>query len=125
MRQFPKIIKIFFLIIFLFELLSFGLILSVDKTALAANSINLQLQAPIPGGPTNIDFTNNKSTQPIADYIRVIYKYAIGIVGILATVVMMIGGIMWMLSGGSPERAGEAKAYISASLTGLVLTLCS
>jgi len=120
-----KILKIFFLVVFLFELFGFGLILTIGKTALAADPINLNLQVPIPGGPSNIDFTNNKSTKPIADYIRVIYKYAIGIVGILATVVMMIGGIMWIMSGGSPERAGEAKAYISASLTGLVLTLAS
>ena len=125
MKSLPKILKIFFLIIFLFELMGLGLISAVGKTALAADQVNLQLQVPIPGGPNNIDFTGNKSTRPIAEYIRVIYKYAIGIVGILATVMMMVGGMMWILSGGSPERAGEAKAYIAASLTGLVLTLCS
>lgn len=124
MKSLPKILKIFFLTIFLLELIGFGLIITAGKTALAADSINLKLQVPIPGGEKEISF-NTKSTQPIADYIRVIYKYAIGVVGILATVVMMIGGIMWIMSGGSPERAGEAKAYISASLTGLVLTLCS
>ncbi|MFA4818197.1 MAG: pilin [Parcubacteria group bacterium] len=130
MKQFPKILKIFFLTFFLFELLGFGLILTTGKTALAADPIKLKMQVGIPGaetgfGPNETYTFTTKDTKPIAQYIRSIYKYAIGIVGILATVVMMIGGIMWIMSGGSPERAGEAKAYISASLTGLVLTLAS
>jgi hypothetical protein len=61
----------------------------------------------------------------IAEYIAGIYKYAIGIVGILATVVMMIGGIMWMMSGGNAGAAGEAKSWITASLTGLIIALSS
>jgi len=130
MINFKKIIKIFFLIILLVELFGFGLILTAGKTALAADPIKLKMQVGIPGaetgfGPGETYTFDTKSTKPIAQYIRSIYKYAIGVVGILATVVMMIGGIMWIMSGGSPERAGEAKAYISASLTGLVLTLAS
>lgn len=66
-----------------------------------------------------------KSTAMIAKYIRAIYKYAIGIVGILATVVMMLGGIMWLTAGGNQTRIGEAKAWITASISGLVIALCS
>ncbi len=61
----------------------------------------------------------------IAQYIVAIYKYAIGIVGILATVVMMVGGIIWLTAGGNATRVGEAKSWISASLTGLVIALSS
>ena len=56
-------------------------------------------------------------------YINAIYKYAIGIVGILAAVVLMVGGVIWITAGGNPTRIGEAKAWIGASLTGLVLVL--
>ena len=61
----------------------------------------------------------------IGEYISGIYKYTIGIVGILAAVVLMIGGIIWLTAGGSATRIGEAKAWIGASLTGLVIALCS
>jgi len=61
----------------------------------------------------------------IGEYIAAIYKYAIGIVGILAAVVLMIGGVMWIIAGGSATMIGEAKAWIGASLTGLVIALCS
>ncbi len=61
----------------------------------------------------------------IAEYIAGIYKYAIGIVGILSAVVLMIGGILWIVAGGNATTIGEAKAWIGASLTGLVIALCS
>lgn len=67
----------------------------------------------------------SNDTGTIAKYIRDIYSYAIGIVGILATVVMMFGGVLWLTAGGNPSRIGEAKTWITASLTGLLLTLTS
>ena len=65
------------------------------------------------------------STSMIAQYIRAIYKYAIGIIGILAAVVLMVGGVMWIVAGGNASAIGEAKAWIGASLTGLLLALMS
>lgn len=61
----------------------------------------------------------------VAEYIAGIYKYAIGVVGILAAVVLMIGGLIWLTAGGNQTRIGEAKSYIGASLTGLVIALSS
>ncbi len=61
----------------------------------------------------------------ISEYIAGIYSYAIGIVGILAAVVLMIGGIIWLTAGGNQTRIGTAKSYITASLTGLVIALSS
>ena len=61
----------------------------------------------------------------IAKYIQAIYNYAIGIVGILAAVVLMFGGVIWLTAGGSPDKVNEAKAWIGASLSGLILVLCS
>ena len=61
----------------------------------------------------------------IGEYIAGIYKYAIGIIGILAAVVLMIGGVIWIVDGGSATMIGEAKAWIGASLTGLIIALTS
>lgn len=61
----------------------------------------------------------------IGEYIAGVYKYAIGIVGILAAVVLMVGGVLWIIAGGNATTIGEAKAWIGASLTGLVIALCS
>lgn len=77
-------------------------------------------QVSIPGGPSGTVDGNT-----IANYIIAIYKYAITAIGIIATIVLMIGGIRWLTAGGSPEAVNDAKAWIKASLTGLILMLCS
>lgn len=69
--------------------------------------------------------SSDTTTGNIARYVQAIYKYAIGIVGILAAVVLMIGGVMWIVAGGNVTKIGEAKSWIGASLTGLILALCS
>jgi len=85
-----------------------------------AADISFQPQVPIPG-------FNGGSISPtsIGMYIKAIYKYAIGIVGILAAVVLMFGGLLWLTAGGNTNQVGEAKAWIGASLTGLLIALCS
>lgn len=61
----------------------------------------------------------------IGEYIAGIYNYAIGIVGILATITIMIGGVIWLTAGGNSSKIGEAKAWIVSSLTGLLIALTS
>ncbi|MCK5510508.1 hypothetical protein KAI65_03120 [Candidatus Parcubacteria bacterium] len=98
---------------------------TVFLTPVSVNAIEpYKFQVPI-GDLDEITFEKKGTTKPIADYIQAIYKYAIGVVAILATVVMMIGGVVWITAGGNQNRVGEAKQYISGSLTGLVLVFCS
>ncbi len=93
-----------------------------------------ELQIKIPGiekfsAPTQCDTDeqgNIKYCIPwIGQYIAGIYQYAIGIVGILSAVVLMFGGIIWLTAGGNATQIGNAKSWIGASLTGLVIALCS
>jgi hypothetical protein len=71
------------------------------------------------GGKTTI------TGSTIGEYILEIYKYLIGAAGILATIVMMYGGVLWIIAGGNQERVTNARGYIVAALSGLVLTLAS
>lgn len=122
-KHFPKILIAVFVIIFLLQLA--GLIF-LSVSPLAGQAVEFKPQTSI-----GQDFIKNtayqipKNTEMIAVYIRAIYKYAIAIVGIVATVVMMFGGVLWLTAGGNPERVNEAKAWITAALTGLVLALSS
>lgn len=61
----------------------------------------------------------------IGQYIAGLQNYAIGIVGIIAVIVMMIGGIVWLTSGGNHHRIEEAKKLIGGSLVGILLVLSS
>lgn len=59
----------------------------------------------------------------LTEYISGIYAYLIGIGGILAGVMLVVGGIKYLTSAGSAEQVSSAKNTIRNALIGLVLTL--
>ncbi len=61
----------------------------------------------------------------IGEYIAAIYKYAIGITGILAGIMTVIAGLIWLMAGGSAEKVSAAKSYIEGAFVGLVIALTS
>jgi len=61
----------------------------------------------------------------IAEYISGAYNYGVGIVGILAAVVLMAGGLMWLLSRGDASKTSTAKELIVGSVTGLIIIMTS
>lgn len=65
------------------------------------------------------------TTNALSEYIKAIYTYAISIVGIVATIMLMFGGFVWLTAGGSGDKVGKARDIIFGSLTGLVLALTS
>ena len=88
------------------------------------------LQVKIPGiekiSSQHVTCNDDTCSVPwIGIYISAIYRYAVSIVGLLATVVMMFAGMLWITAAGNTEQISKAKSYISAALTGLVLTLTS
>lgn len=121
MKSLPRFLKILFLSLFLLQLLGLAVLLVLPQLSQAAD-IKFTPQVSI-----GTEFTGEQTIgeTTIGEYIQAIYKYAIGAVGILATVVLMFGGILWLTAGGNQERVTNAKSWITASLTGLVLTLCS
>ena len=84
-------------------------------------------QITIPGSDfqKKIDYEIKDSTTTIGDYIKSIYNYFLAIVGLLAVIVLMASGIIWMTAAGNTERISQAKGWMTGSLTGLVLMLFS
>ena len=115
-KKLPKIITLLFLIIFLMQIAGLIFLLMVPEAGQAEFKkavFDPQTKGLVEKGAS------------IGNYVEAIYKYAIGIVGILATVVMMWGGVIWITAGGNTERIANAKSWINASLTGLILALAS
>ncbi len=56
-------------------------------------------------------------------YIRAIYRYAVGTGAIMATVLLMFGGIRWITAGGNSNSIDSAKSWIISSITGLLLLM--
>ncbi|MCG2690830.1 pilin [Candidatus Parcubacteria bacterium] len=129
LKLLPKILIIIFFSVFIIQLAGLIFLLAAPEISQAADiqyAIDFKPQVGIDTTfQKDTAYAIPKDTKAIGEYIKSIYKYAIGAVGILAAVVLMFGGIIWITAGGSAERIGEAKAWITASLTGLILALCS
>ena len=108
----PKILMYIFLTVFIIQIVILFFLLVTPNYASAQTT----LQVPI---------GNQTEVKDIAEYIPLIFNYSMGFVGILAAVVLMFGGVMWLTAGGNQGQVGEAKEWIKAALTGLILALLS
>jgi len=68
-----------------------------------------------------IEITNNL----LSEYIKTWYNFIIGAIGILATVMIMYGGLKWLTSRGNSAVIGDAKEKIFSALIGLILVFLS
>lgn len=116
----PTLRMLFFVIVFS---VCVNLTLSsqiVDAAAITSHSVipDFRLQIPIP----NLTITSDDlfSGRAIGKYIGAVYKWLTGFVSVLAVLMLVYGGIRWMV--GKPD---DAKKIIQNSLVGLALTLGS
>jgi hypothetical protein len=123
--SFPGILAYSFAAIAIIQTLSLSLAFQSPEMAQAAEKkqTTYEMQVSIPGLGDTIEFGD--TTEPIVRYIEAIYNYAIGIVGILAAIMLMVGGFRWILAGGNASSISEAKEMIFAALSGLVLLMTS
>jgi len=70
----------------------------------------------------SVNFGSKSSVVDLGDYISSVYKYAVGIGGLLAAVMLMIGGFLYLTAADS-ERISRGKQFIVDALTGLVVIL--
>jgi hypothetical protein len=116
----PAYIKIFFIFYFLF----FSFPVQAATSAIPHLEITIpELKLTELVCTTDKDGNGSCSIDWIGKYIQALYNYGLGIAGILAAIMMMVGGVLWTTAGGNQQRVTEAKSYIVASITGVALLL--
>lgn len=87
------------------------------------------LQVKIPGMKELADVTCLPDTDCeipwLGEYIKGIYNYLIAIVGIIAALVLMAGGVLWLVSRGEASNITQAKNLILGSITGILILATS
>lgn len=59
----------------------------------------------------------------LIDSIASIIRVALGFLGIIAVVIILLGGFKWMTSGGNTDKTADAKKLIFAGIIGLIIVL--
>jgi len=68
---------------------------------------------------------NNNTTNNIQTLIGTIIKAVLGVVGSLALVMFIYGGLLWMTAAGNTERVEKGKKTIVWAVLGLVVIFTS
>lgn len=83
-------------------------------TAHAVASLGIEL-----GTATGLGTKDLKAT------ITAVLNVLLGFLGIIAVIIILLGGFKWMTAMGEEEKVGEAKKLISAGIIGLVIILAA
>ena len=64
-------------------------------------------------------------TRDLREGVMMIVQYLLGFLGIIAIIVILYGGFVWLTSAGSEEKVGQAKKFIPAGIIGLIIIFIS
>ena len=68
-----------------------------------------------------IELGSTGSVTDVAEYIALAYRYILGIGGILAVIVVIAGGFIYITAGGNTSKFDQAKQYIGGAVVGTIL----
>lgn len=78
--------------------------------------INYNLEQPISG---------KTSVVSAGEYLQLVYQLGLGLVGIIAVVIIMFGGMLWVQAAGNEQSISKAKELIISAVVGLLIALLS
>ena len=104
-----------------------GALMLAGLSALALPKLAQAQAADSPLTPAQLGTVYGKFTGLGGTDVRVtiakIIRVAMGLLGIVAVVIILIGGFTWMTAGGNDEKIAEAKKWIFAGIIGLAIIL--
>lgn len=104
-----------------------ALFVLTPAVALAANN-NVDVWGVNTGNPGGANTVSNATGLGVKDPRAIaaqIINIILGFLGIIAVVIILMGGFKWMTAGGNEDKVGEAKKLITAGIIGLVIILAS
>lgn len=75
------------------------------------------------GQETNVTNALGLGTKDIRTTIAAIINVALGLLGIVAVVIVLLGGFKWMTAGGEQGKVDEAKKLITQGIVGLAIIM--
>jgi len=96
----------------------FTLIVSFAPTPLEAAAAVRDLTG-IDNAATNPGLGTQELETTVQDIIKIILSF----LGLIAVIVILIGGFMWMTAGGNSEQVAKGRSWIINGVIGLVIIL--
>ena len=89
---------------------------SLGVMALPLTAMAVSLDTEFAG---SLGFTSTDLKQTVLNIIT----FVLGLLGIIAVVMILYGGFIWLTAGGNEDKVDSAKKIISSAVIGLVVVL--
>lgn len=99
--------------------LIFFALFTIFSLVVAPTLVSAQLDV----GLTEVSDAIELGTQDIRTTVARIINVAMGLLGIVAVVIILLGGFKWMTAGGNDENVKSAKKLIVSGIIGLVIII--
>lgn len=76
-----------------------------------------------PLGVDSFDGASNLGTRSLEETIGGIINVGLSLLGIVAVVIILMGGAKWMTAGGNEDKVGEARQLIVSGIIGLAIIM--
>ncbi|MFA5134965.1 MAG: pilin [Patescibacteria group bacterium] len=90
---------------------------------LAIGLLALPMAAAAQVGTGDLGPTFGLGTADLEATVINIVQWVLGFLGLVAVIMILIGGFQWMTAGGNEEKVASAKKIISAAVIGLIVIL--
>ncbi len=87
--------------------------------------VQVQAQPDFWGEETDITGTIGLGDKDPRDIAAGVINVILGFLGIVAVVIILLGGFKWMTAGGNEDKVAEARNLILAGIIGLVIILAA
>ena len=118
--------RLIILAVFAYFFATLGLPVVNYAWAVEVEPPRIKLNVPIPGLE---EFSQGEGVAvdnaSFVKYVGGLFKFFVGVAGIITVFMIMYGGVQWIFSGGNPAKISSAKETILGAVTGLLLALCS
>ena len=98
--------------------ITFGLMVIVMLAMIVA-----PMTASAVGLDRGLGTTLELGTADLEETIVRIIQWALGFLGLVAVVLILYGGFVWMTAAGNEDKVSTAKKIISAAVVGLIIVL--
>jgi len=119
MNKFLKKIQSAFIII----IILFPFITIYAQTPMLEDSSSIDSQTDI--FRQNAGFTDTGGEATAVEIVATVIQIALGLLGIIFLILIIISGYKWMTAGGNEEQVTKAKANLKNAIIGMVIVLAS
>lgn len=103
----------------------FGLFLSFFFVTAPVHQVSANTLDPWGGFQDNIQATTGLGDRDPREIVASVIQVALGFLGIIAVLIILYAGFLWMTAAGNDDKIATAKSMLSAGIIGLVIILAA